>query len=75
MNKPTPFFRWVWNTQRKRIIFIHVILALCAWALATDIPQYPWDVVGWILVQLPFAGYWTGNYWYWFARLKKGTVK
>lgn len=75
MNKPTPFLTWVWNTQRMRLLFIHLVLALCTWSLATDRPEYPWDVVAWFMVAMPFTGYWAGNYWYWVVRLKKGTVK
>ncbi len=75
MNKPTPFLTWVWNTQRKRIVFIHLVLLCLVYSLITDRPTPPWDIVGWLFLVPGSIGYWAGNYWYWVVRLKKGAVK
>lgn len=75
MNKPTPFLNWIYGTQKVRLIFIHITLALMVWSLSTDQPVKPWDTVGWVFIIVPFVLYWSGNLWYWTVRLKRGAVK
>ena len=72
---PTPFLHWLARTQPIRIVFIHIVVGLLAWSLINDRPESPWDIVGWCITFIPFAGYWAGNYWYWVVRLKRGTVQ
>lgn len=72
MSKPTPFLHWLAGGHPIFFSFVHAVLGLCAWSLATDVPEWPWSLVGWCFVVVPFVMYWTGSYWYWSVKLERG---